>query len=103
LREFLHQLRIRRQVILFFHLLSPQEVDPELEDDIVLVDSETGRELSVDGSAIAGPYAEDLQRWFAGVASVCHEVEADYCRLVTDQPLDVGLMRYFELRQRTGS
>jgi uncharacterized protein (DUF58 family) len=103
LREFLHQLRIRRQEILFFHLLSPQEVDPELEDDIVLVDSETGRELSVDGSAIAGPYAEDLQRWFAGIESVCHEVEADYCRLVTDQPLDVGLMRYFELRQRTGS
>jgi uncharacterized protein (DUF58 family) len=102
LREFLHQLRIRRQEILFFHLLSPQEIDPELADDIVLVDSETGRELSVDGSAIAGPYAEDLQRWFAGIESVCHEVEADYCRLVTDQPLDVGLMRYFELRQRTG-
>ncbi len=97
-RQFLEQLRMRNHNTLFFHLMSRQEMEPDFEEDMLMVDSETGREMPVDGLAMRAPYQQQLEIFLADVREMCVATETEYQHLVTDQPLDEALHTYLELR-----
>lgn len=97
-REFLQQLRMRNHDTIFFHLMSPQEIEPDFEEDMLMVDSETGRELQVDGLVMREAYQQRLTEFLNEIRELCVLTETEYQHIVTDQPLDKALHAYFELR-----
>jgi uncharacterized protein (DUF58 family) len=98
LRGLIEQLRLRDMDVLFFHLLAPEEMDPPFSGEIVLEDSETGEEIVLDGNNLKADYGPRLEQFLTETEQICHGLEAHYCRLVTDRPLDEAL--HFYLGQR---
>jgi uncharacterized protein (DUF58 family) len=75
----------RRFDVHLIHVLSPEEMNPELAGDLRLVDSETGemRELSMDGDAVR-TYRERLHQFLDRAEGFCRTKEIGYHRLVSD-------------------
>ena len=97
-RFLLEQLRLRNHDTIFMHILSPQEMEPNFDEDMIMIDSETGRELEVDGIAMREPYQAELSTFLDQIESICTDTETDYHRIVTSEPLDQALRSYLEVR-----
>ena len=71
------------------HVLTPEEMNPELAGDLRLVDSETGevRELSVDGDAIRA-YRERLRQFLERVEAFGRTHELGYHRVTVDTSVE---------------
>lgn len=97
--NLLQQFRLRDTDVLVFHLLHPDEMNPPYEGEVLLTDSETGEEMLVDGAQLRRDYAPRLAAFLAGVETLCVGHETQYCRIVTDEPLDQALHRYLAVRE----
>lgn len=71
------------------HVLTPEEMSPELAGDLRLVDSESGeaRELSVDGDAIRA-YRERLRLFLERVEAFSRTQEIGYHRVTVDTSVE---------------
>ena len=79
----------RRFDVHLVHMLSPEEMNPELAGDLRLVDSETAemRELSMDGDAVRA-YRERLRQFLERAETFCRTKEIGYHRIVSDAPIE---------------
>jgi uncharacterized protein (DUF58 family) len=85
--------------LVVLHVLSPDELDPRLEGDLRLVDSETGDGVDVTVDlATLDAYRTRLAAWKAGFADVAARRRASYVDLASDANL-ADLM-FAELRRR---
>jgi len=76
------------------HLLGRDDLAPELDGDLRLVDAETGHEVEVGLAAGAlAAYAERVRDWCAEVAAACGRRGVAYARHVDDQPVEGLLLR----------
>ncbi|MGC9320558.1 MAG: DUF58 domain-containing protein [Armatimonadota bacterium] len=77
------------------HLLAPQEVDPVLEGDLRLVDSESASvvEVTADYDLIQR-YRERLAGWQAQLRQTCAAIGARYVFLETSTPLEDLVLAY---------
>jgi uncharacterized protein (DUF58 family) len=85
--------------LVILHVLSPDELDPALEGDLRLIDSETGD--SVDVTADLGTldaYKTRLAAWKAGFADLAARRRAGYVDLSSDTNL--AELMFAELRRR---
>jgi uncharacterized protein (DUF58 family) len=96
--EVLRQLRVQRQEVLLFHIVSPEEVDFDLGGEFLMEDSETGEVVPVH----AGPFRREYLRRFADFcqrfSDECDRLEIACHRLRTDTPLEQALTLYLEER-----
>ena len=85
--------------LIVLHVLSPEELDPPLEGDLRLVDSETGEsvDVTVDLTTVDA-YKARLAAWQAGLADLAAKRRATYVDLSTDIPLNDLI--FAELRRR---
>ncbi|NJD30217.1 MAG: DUF58 domain-containing protein [Chloroflexi bacterium] len=85
--------------LIVLHLLSPEELDPQIEGDLRLVDSETGDgiDVTVDLATI-DDYKRRLEAWREGFADLAAKRRATYVPLSTDVPL--AELVFAELRRR---
>src|SRR3954463_7726208 len=85
--------------LVILHVLSPEEVDPQLEGDLRLVDVETGDGIDVTVDlATVDAYKERLAAWKTGFADLAAKRRASYVDLASDTNL-ADLM-FAELRRR---
>jgi uncharacterized protein (DUF58 family) len=79
----------RRFDVHVVHVLSPEEMNPELAGDLRLIDSETGetRELSMDGDAVRA-YRERLRQFLDRAETFCRSKEIGYHRIASDAPIE---------------
>ena len=98
LKDVLSLLRIRGTRVILFQLLAREELEPDIKEDIVLVDQETGTERIVDGATYRQLHQEHIQQLRQDIEKVCHDTETEYCFLPTDQPLNEALNRFLLLR-----
>ncbi len=83
------------------HVLSPQELDPwALQGvstrDLLLVDSETDRELPVSlNTAIRAQYLETLQSMLDRTQTLCRHLGVPYVRVSSDFPLEDAILSGF--------
>jgi uncharacterized protein (DUF58 family) len=79
----------RRFDVHLVHVLSPEELNPELAGDLRLVDSETGetRELSMDGDAVRA-YRDRLRQFLDRAETFCRTKEIGYHRIASDAPIE---------------
>ena len=85
--------------LIVLHLLSPDELDPALEGDLRLVDSESGDgvDVTVDLATI-DDYKARLAAWQDGLADLAAKRRVSYVPLSTDVPL--ADLVFAELRRR---
>ena len=85
--------------LIVLHVLSPDELDPKLEGDVRLVDSETGDgvDVTIDLGTIDA-YKARLAGWQAGFADLAAKRRASYVSLSSDVPL--AELVFAELRRR---
>jgi len=85
--------------LIILHLLSPEELDPILEGDLRLVDTETGEgvDVTVDLATVEA-YKARLAGWQASLAELARHRRASYVPLSTDLPL--AELVFAELRRR---
>ncbi|MDP1806598.1 MAG: hypothetical protein Q8K72_15585, partial [Acidimicrobiales bacterium] len=75
------------------HILAEEEIAPVLIGDLDVVDSETGRSVSVSLSAASlAEYARLAETWSAGVALRCRRAGAAYVRLLDTDDLEERLL-----------
>ena len=85
--------------LVVLHVLSPDELDPPLEGDLRLVDSETGEGVDVTlDVATLDAYRTRLTEWQASLADLCARRRATYVAVSTDIPL--ADLVFAELRRR---
>jgi uncharacterized protein (DUF58 family) len=85
--------------LVILHILSPDELDPPLEGDLRLVDTETGERVDITADlATIDAYKARLTAWKAGFADLAAKRRASY----VDLPSDVNLaeLMFAELRRR---
>lgn len=89
MEESLKYLKYRRQEVYLCHILSPQELSPELSGSLELIDSETGRsmEVTVSGS-LMNAYENNLKRFLTGMKEQCKKWGVHYSLLPSDLPID---------------
>lgn len=89
----------RRFDVHVVHVLTPEEMNPDLAGDLRLVDSETGetREVSVDGEVLRG-YRERLHRFLERSEATCRAKEVGYLRVVTDMPVEALVLSHLRGR-----
>jgi uncharacterized protein (DUF58 family) len=81
------------------HILSPDEVDPNLEGDLQLVDVETGAEVEITADFdLLQRYKEGLSAWQQELRQYCGARGMHYVPLETSLPLETLLFAL--LRQR---
>lgn len=87
-------LRQRRHEVALLQILSPEELQPTLEGDFRLVDSETedAVEVTLDRRALEA-YQRRLTEWLESIRSFCQRQGANYCLVNTGKPLAQVLFR----------
>jgi uncharacterized protein (DUF58 family) len=85
--------------LIVLHVLSPDELDPPIEGDLRLVDSESGDgiDVTVDLAAL-DDYKARLAAWQDGLADLAAKRRASYVPLSSDVPLSD--LVFAELRRR---
>ena len=85
--------------LIILHTLSPEELDPQLEGDLKLVDAETGEaiDVTVDLAAI-DDYKARLAAWQESLEDIATKRRASYVPISTDTPLND--LVFAELRRR---
>jgi uncharacterized protein (DUF58 family) len=79
----------RRFEVHVIHVLSPDELDPQLAGELRLVDHETGEALPLTASrATVQAYRERLERFVDGAESFCRRHEIPYQRATSDAPVE---------------
>lgn len=88
------------QDLVFFHVLDPKELKPDLSAAALVEDMETGEEMEVSSEysrsvypSLIDAHVEEMRRRVSGEG-------ADYVLLNTSQPLDLALREYLLFRQR---
>jgi uncharacterized protein (DUF58 family) len=95
----IRELASTRSELIVLHVLSPEELDPPLEGDLRLVDSETGASIDVTADlATIDAYRDRLAAWKASFADLAAKRQATYVDLSTEVPLNELI--FAELRRR---
>lgn len=96
--QLLSQLRAQRQEVIVFHLLAPEELELPYEGELMMQDIETGEEQPVHAEGYRAEYKQRVGEFCEKLQNRCIQLEMDYVRLATNQPLDVALIAYLEKR-----
>ena len=91
-------LRFRGSEVLLFHVLDPQEIQPKLDQPVLLVDMETGDSLDVSPAYAGAEYREKIESHIAALRRKAKAAGMDYYLLDTSRPLDDALREYLSLR-----
>ncbi len=71
------------------HMLGRADLEPELDGDVRLADSETGAEVEVGlADEVLEAYRATAARWLDDVARECGRRGIAYARLIDDEPVD---------------
>ncbi len=89
-------LSYRKQKLSVLHIISPQELNPELNGNIRLVDSETNQmqEVSLD-ELVVEKYKKQLESFSNAIKESCYKTEGVYKRIITNMPLIESIGRGF--------
>jgi uncharacterized protein (DUF58 family) len=95
----IRELAATRSELIVLHILSPDEIDPQLEGDLRLVDTETGAGVDITADlATLDAYRSRLAAWKESFADLAARRRASYVDLSSDVPLNDLI--FAELRRR---
>jgi uncharacterized protein (DUF58 family) len=91
-------LRFRGNDVLLFHVLDPQEISPNIDEPVLLVDMETDQEMEVAPDYARADYREKMDAHIRTLRDKAKGAGIDYFLLDTSRPLDEALREYLSIR-----
>lgn len=88
------------QDIVFFQVLDPREIAPQLGSSTVLEDMETGESMQVSPDFANREYPARIRAHIERMRDTVEAEGADYVLMNTAQPLDLALREFLLFRQR---
>lgn len=98
-RSALSSLLARRFEISLLHILSPQEIEPAIEGDVELKDTETKHKLEVTVDyALIDRYRLNLTAWQEEIRKFCQARQVIYVPINSSVPIETLIMAVFRQR-----
>jgi uncharacterized protein (DUF58 family) len=95
-------LRFHGNEVVLFHVLDPKEIDPKMNEAVVLVDLETKTHMEVTPDYLNKDYRQKIDAHIEALRDGAKGAGMDYHLLVTNKPLDGVLSEYLTIRQGRG-
>jgi uncharacterized protein (DUF58 family) len=96
LDDLLKYLAYKKQEVLLIHILSPEEVNPDFEKVVNLVDSETNEKMKVSLSpSIKKAYLKTLEDFKLKIEEKASKYGATYVNVLSNEPLDQVILKSF--------
>ncbi|MGA9882600.1 MAG: DUF58 domain-containing protein [Candidatus Acidiferrales bacterium] len=92
-------LRFHGNEVVLFHVLDPREIEPQLGEPVILVDSETSQRMEVTPEYAQNEYRQKIGAHIEELQTRARAAGMDYFLLRTDRPLDTALAEYLTIRQ----
>ena len=90
----LRRLLARGMELHVFHVLHPLELEPQLEGDVLLVDSETGEQVAVTMTEDAlARYRDRVAEWLEETRQTCRRLGVGYTQVITSLPVEDFVLR----------
>jgi uncharacterized protein (DUF58 family) len=96
--DLLRQLQLQGRELMVFHIVAPEEMDFDFQENFEMEDAETGERVRIHASSFRQEYLRRFQAFLSEAKQQCEKLEADYCLLRTDQYLERALAVYLEAR-----
>lgn len=86
----------KKQDVILVHVLAPEELNPELEGQIRLLDSETGeaRDISVTPAMLL-QYDKELSLFMNSIREFCSRMGAVYIQVSSEEPIEKIVLEEF--------
>jgi uncharacterized protein (DUF58 family) len=92
-------LRFHGNEVVLFQILDPKEIQPRMNEAVVLVDMETNTHMEVTPDYLNKDYRERIDAHIEALRDGAKGAGMDYYLLVTDKPLDGALSEYLTIRR----
>lgn len=92
-------LRFHGNEVVLFHILDPREIEPQIGEPVILVDSESSQRMEVTPEYAHNEYRHKIGAHIEELRTRARAVGMDYFLLRTDRPLDSALAEYLTIRQ----
>jgi uncharacterized protein (DUF58 family) len=92
-------LRFHGNEVVLFHIIDPREIEPQLGEPVILVDSETSQRMEVTPEYAQTEYRQKIAAHIEELRDRARGAGMDYFLLRTDRPLDSALAEYLTIRQ----
>jgi uncharacterized protein (DUF58 family) len=102
LLEHIRPLAMHGQDVIIFHLLDPEELDPQIKQSTLYEDMETGQAIEVEPGYMAKAYREKIQQHIKTIEEAASGIRADHVLINTGDPLDRALHNYLTFREKRG-
>ncbi|HEY0963798.1 MAG TPA: DUF58 domain-containing protein [Pseudomonadales bacterium] len=95
-------LAMQGQDVVLFHLLTPDELNPNIKQSTLYEDMETGHAIEVSPTYMNKDYRERIQAHIAAIQKAASGMNADHILINTGEPLDRALHSYLTFREKRG-
>lgn len=97
--EALRFLQMRRSDVVIAHILAPDEIEPDLSEDLRLVDLEDGRQIEISRSELLlEQYKRTLRAFCDDLKETCVRRDMMYLYAVSDQPFEDLVLKTLRAR-----
>ncbi len=101
LLDVIKYLQIRKQEVYICHVLSPQEINPEIDDSLRLIDMETGEAIEVTYSQLLmKTYRKVYNDFISGIERLCFKRGVEYMLMDSSMPLELMVREVVERKRR---
>ena len=95
-------LAMQGQDVVLFHLLAPDELNPNIKQSTLYEDMETGHAIEVSPTFMNKEYHERIQAHIEAIQKTASGMNADHVLINTGEPLDKALHSYLTFREKRG-
>jgi uncharacterized protein (DUF58 family) len=100
LMENVRPLALHGQDVIMFHLLDPDELNPNIKESTLYEDMESGEAIEVDPIFMKQGYPQRIKAHIAAIEKTAKGMNADHVLLDTSEPLDRALHAYLTFREK---
>lgn len=100
LMENVRPLALHGQDVIMFHLLDPDELNPNIKESTLYEDMESGEAIEVDPIFMKQDYPQRIKAHITAIEKTAKGMNADHVLLDTSEPLDRALHAYLTFREK---
>ena len=98
--ENVRPLALHGQDVIMFHLMDPDELNPNIKESTLYEDMESGESIEVDPVFMKQDYPQRIKAHIAAIEKTAQGMNADHLLLNTNEPLDRALHSYLTFREK---
>lgn len=101
LLDVIKYLQLRKQEVYICHVLSPQEINPEINDSLRLIDIETGEAMEVTSSQLLmKTYRKVYNDFISGIERLCFKRGVEYMLMDSSMPIELMIKEVVQRKAR---